>query len=129
MIEAMIGEHDDVAHYRVIVPAYAGTPISGMGAARRGGRFNRPGQEALYLSADDATALAEYKQDNPWIQPGTMHLLHQTTPRGGHQRRLRSRPVASRMGGFCDRLARRMVRQVDRAADLVHGGCVAPRPG
>lgn len=72
MIEAMIGEHDDVAHYRVIVPAYAGTPISGMGAARRGGRFNRPGQEALYLSADDATALAEYKQDNPWIQPGTI---------------------------------------------------------
>lgn len=72
MIEAMIGEHDDVAHYRVIVPAYAGTPMSGMGAARRGGRFNRPGQEALYLSADDATALAEYKQDNPWIQPGTI---------------------------------------------------------
>ena len=38
MIEAMIGEHYDVAHYRVIVPAYAGTPMSGMGAARRGGR-------------------------------------------------------------------------------------------
>ncbi|WP_432331021.1 RES domain-containing protein [Agrobacterium rosae] len=53
MIEAMIGEHDDVAHYRVIVPAYAGTPMSGMGA-------------------DDATVLGEYKQDNPWIQPGTI---------------------------------------------------------
>ncbi len=58
--------------YRVIAPAYAGTPLSGMGAASKGGRFNRPGQEALYLSMDDATALAEYKQDNPWLQPGTI---------------------------------------------------------
>ena len=53
-------------------PAYAGTPLSGMGAARRGGRFNRPGQEALYLALDEATALAEYKQDNPWLPPGTI---------------------------------------------------------
>ena len=43
-----------------------------MGAAREGGRFNRPGQEALYLSLEDSTALAEYKQDNPWLQPGTI---------------------------------------------------------
>ncbi|QCY09547.1 RES family NAD+ phosphorylase [Pseudomonas sp. MPC6] len=47
-------------------------PLSGMGAARQGGRFNRPDQEALYLSLDDATALAEYKQDNPWLRPGTI---------------------------------------------------------
>ena len=43
-----------------------------MGAAREGGRFNRPDQEALYLSEDEATALAEYKQDNPWLPPGTV---------------------------------------------------------
>ncbi|WP_268133539.1 RES family NAD+ phosphorylase [Metapseudomonas furukawaii] len=43
-----------------------------MGAARQGGRFNRPDQEALYLSLDEATALAEYKQDNPWLRPGTI---------------------------------------------------------
>lgn len=58
--------------YRVITPVYAGTPKSGMGAANKGGRFNRPGQEALYLSMDQPTALAEYKQDNPWLQPGTI---------------------------------------------------------
>lgn len=60
------------AFYRVIVPTYAATPYSGMGAARQGGRFNRPHQEALYLSADETTALAEYKQDNPWLRPGTL---------------------------------------------------------
>lgn len=47
-------------------------PLSGKDAARQGGRFNRPGQEALYLSADEATALAEYQQDNPWLPPGTI---------------------------------------------------------
>ncbi|WP_416260268.1 RES family NAD+ phosphorylase [Gibbsiella quercinecans] len=60
------------AFYRLIVPSYARTPCSGMGAARQGGRFNRPEQEALYLAADIDTALAEYQQDNPWLQPGTI---------------------------------------------------------
>jgi RES domain-containing protein len=39
--------------------------LFGMGAARRGGRFNRPSQEAQYLSMDEVTALAEHKQDDP----------------------------------------------------------------
>ncbi|SAI73124.1 Uncharacterized conserved protein [Bordetella ansorpii] len=68
----LLGESADDVFYRVISPAYAGTPLSGAGAARQGGRFNRPGQEALYLSVDDATALAEYRQDNPWLPPGTI---------------------------------------------------------
>jgi hypothetical protein len=63
-------ENEAASCYRVIAPAYAGTPLSGKGAARRGGRFNRPGQEALYLSLHKVTALAEYKQDNPWLPPG-----------------------------------------------------------
>jgi len=67
-----LGADDDAVCYRVIAPVYAGTPLSGMGAARQGGRFNRPGQEALYLSMNEATALAEYKQDNPWLPPGTI---------------------------------------------------------
>ncbi|WP_330847381.1 RES family NAD+ phosphorylase [Alicycliphilus denitrificans] len=37
-------------------------PLSDMGTARQGSRFNRPGQEALYLALDEATALAKYKQ-------------------------------------------------------------------
>ncbi|WP_413726924.1 hypothetical protein [Sodalis sp. RH16] len=27
------------------------------------------------MSADKVTALAEYKQDNPWLQPGTICTL------------------------------------------------------
>lgn len=36
------------------------------------GRFNRPGVEALYLSADVETALAEYRQGASIVQPGTL---------------------------------------------------------
>jgi RES domain-containing protein len=70
MILKTLGNNE--VYYRVITPNYAHQPLSGMGAARQGGRFNRLGQEALYLSGDEATALAEYKQDNPWLPPGTI---------------------------------------------------------
>ena len=41
-----------------------------MGAARNGGRWNRPGVQALYMSVEMDTAFAEYHQD---IQrPGTV---------------------------------------------------------
>jgi RES domain-containing protein len=72
MIALQLARDRYPAWYRVIVPEYATTPRSGLGAARQGGRFNRPGQEALYLSADEATALDEYRQDNPWLPPGTI---------------------------------------------------------
>jgi RES domain-containing protein len=41
---------------------YAYRPLSGAGAARNGGRFNRPGLKALYLARSPETALAEYLQ-------------------------------------------------------------------
>ena len=47
--------------HRMIVPRYASTPLSGAGAARAGGRFNRPGLEALYVSLEVLTAVAEYR--------------------------------------------------------------------
>ncbi len=49
MISRTLGEGGDEACYRLIVPAYASSPLSGMGAARQGGRFNRPEQEAPCL--------------------------------------------------------------------------------
>ena len=58
--------------YRVMTPEWANTPISGAGAAKKGGRFNRPGIEAVYLSFDPATALKEYTQDKSFIPPGTV---------------------------------------------------------
>jgi len=60
------------AYFRIIVPHYAMMPKSGMGAATQGGRYNRQGQEALYLSLDAPTAMAEYQQDNPFMSPGTI---------------------------------------------------------
>lgn len=59
--------------YRGHDPAWSFTPLSGAGAARRGGRFNRPGEPALYLSLDVMTAFAECTQGlTQRLQPLTM---------------------------------------------------------
>lgn len=47
----------------MLTPRWASEPLSGAGAAKRGGRWNVPGQPALYLSEDHTTAFAEYMQD------------------------------------------------------------------
>lgn len=60
---------DSVA-YRVHVPRWSFAPTSGAGAARFGGRLNRTGVPALYLSLDTASALAEYRQLDDLLQPG-----------------------------------------------------------
>ena len=58
--------------YRYLTPKWAYLPVSGAGAASAGGRFNRPGVEALYLSAEPETALAEYKQGSSLPRPATL---------------------------------------------------------
>ncbi|BEV17947.1 RES domain-containing protein [Herbaspirillum sp. DW155] len=58
--------------YRVHVPRWSFEPTSGAGAARFGGRLNRPGVPALYLSLDTATALAEYQQLDVLLPPGVI---------------------------------------------------------
>ena len=58
--------------YRIHNPRWAYLPTSGAGAAKHGGRANRPGVEALYLSSDVDTALAEYQQAAPVLPPGTI---------------------------------------------------------
>ena len=58
--------------YRYLTPKWAYLPLSGAGAASTGGRFNRPGVEALYLSAEPDTALAEYKQGSSLPRPATL---------------------------------------------------------
>ena len=58
--------------YRGHTPEWASRPTSGAGAARRGGRFNREGVEALYLSMDAVTALQEYQQTSPFLPPCTV---------------------------------------------------------
>jgi RES domain-containing protein len=58
--------------FRAHSPRWADRPTSGVGAARQGGRFNRPGTEALYLSLEATTAMAEYQQTSPFLPPCTL---------------------------------------------------------
>jgi RES domain-containing protein len=66
--------------YRVNTPRYASTPLNGVGAAKAGGRFNRVGLEALYLSLDPTTAVAEFKQASAHLPPGTLCSYTATLP-------------------------------------------------
>lgn len=62
---------DEIFH-RYLTPKWAFLPTSGAGAAIDGGRFNRPGVEALYLSLAPQTALEEYKQGASITPPATL---------------------------------------------------------
>lgn len=59
--------------YRAHHPKWAFAPLSGDGAKRYGGRFNRPGSGALYLSLDPTTVWMEAQQAFPFKpQPLTL---------------------------------------------------------
>jgi RES domain-containing protein len=58
--------------YRMHVPKWAVAPTSGAGAARHGGRANRPGIAALYLALEAETAIEEYQQVSSLLPPGTL---------------------------------------------------------
>ena len=62
----------DAIFHRFHSPDWAHLPTSGAGAAANGGRFNRPGVEALYLSVEPETALAEYRQGATITPPATL---------------------------------------------------------
>jgi RES domain-containing protein len=78
MIVANIGPRD--TFFRMLTPEWASLPKSGAGAARNGGRFNRPGVQALYLSISQTTAIAEYQQDDKLMPPGTLATYLVTAP-------------------------------------------------
>lgn len=58
--------------YRVHDPKWAYAPTSGAGAGTHGGRANRPGVNAIYLSLELETALNEYKQMDTLLPPALM---------------------------------------------------------
>lgn len=62
----------DAVFHRYLTPKWAYLPTSGAGAATDGGRFNRPGVEALYLSRAPQTALEEYQQGASILPPATL---------------------------------------------------------
>jgi RES domain-containing protein len=57
--------------YRALNPIYAREPLSGRGAELYGGRFNRKGTPALYMSLSVMTALREANQAGS-LQPTTL---------------------------------------------------------
>ena len=58
--------------YRAHNPQWAWTPASGEGARRYGGRFNRRGVPALYLSFSPITAIREAQPVGRPMQPLTL---------------------------------------------------------
>jgi RES domain-containing protein len=62
--------------HRFLTPKWSHLPLSGAGAAQNGGRFNRPGVEALYLSLEPETALAELRQGSSIAPPATLVAYH-----------------------------------------------------
>lgn len=62
----------DAPFYRAFTPRWAHAPESGAGAARAGGRFNRPGVEARYLARTTDTALREYQAESSLLSPATV---------------------------------------------------------
>lgn len=59
--------------YRAHNPRWSFAPASGAGAAKHGGRFNRPGIEALYTSTSYELAVTEAHQGLPFkLQPLTI---------------------------------------------------------
>lgn len=70
MITRDLSHADTLA--RALDPRWSWLPTSGAGAAKSGGRYNRPGLEAVYLSFDPATALAEYQQTALFLPPATV---------------------------------------------------------
>lgn len=68
----VVGLDGSMPFYRAHTPQWASQPLSGAGAARHGGRLNRPGVHALYLSDSPETAIAEYTQDDPLMPPLTL---------------------------------------------------------
>ena len=57
--------------YRALNPIYSHDPLSGAGAKKYGGRFNRIGRRALYTSLHADTALREANQVGT-LQPTTL---------------------------------------------------------
>ena len=74
---------------QTLTPKWAFLPLSGAGAATDGGRFNRPGVEALYLAVAAETALREYRQGASISPPATLAAYHISLDR-----------VADLSGGF-----------------------------
>jgi RES domain-containing protein len=62
----------DAPFYRALTPGWAYVPESGLGAAKVGGRFNRPNVEARYLAATPDAALLEYQAESYLLPPATV---------------------------------------------------------
>ena len=62
----------DALFYRALTPSWAYLPESGSGAAKVGGRFNRPNVAARYLADSPEVALREYQAESLLLPPATV---------------------------------------------------------
>lgn len=62
--------------YRALNPVYARDPLSGLGAALHGGRFNRQGRAALYTALTPIGAVDEANQAGRPFEPVTLVAYH-----------------------------------------------------
>jgi RES domain-containing protein len=82
----------DTVAYRVHDPKWSFAPTSGAGAGKYGGRANRPGVNALYLSLERETGLSEYQQLDALLQPALIVSY-----------KIQVDAIADFRGGFTDR--------------------------
>ncbi len=68
----------DAPFYRALIPSWAYMPESGEGAAKVGGRFNRPNVEARYLADSPEVALLEYQAESVLLPPATVATFRVT---------------------------------------------------
>jgi len=64
-------------YFRAIDPKWSHVPLSGNGAAICGGRFNEPGESALYLSSDAGTAIRERQRTTTPSRDSKNALSHE----------------------------------------------------
>ena len=95
--------------------------MSGEGAARGGGRWNRPGDIALYMSETIETAFAEYQQELG-VRPGTFVAYEVSKARVADLTEARDWPMEDMVGPWKEAaFVERRVPATWRIADTLRG--------
>jgi hypothetical protein len=120
MIRIALGQ---VTAYRMHTSKWSSAPTSGAGAAKHGGRANRPGTPALYLALETETAVREYQQLSSLMPQARRSATRFVLRPSSTSARATTPNIGPRcMGGVLVRLAGALVQSSDRASNLVSGG-------
>ena len=120
-------------------PKWSDLPSSGAGAAQNGGRFNRPGVEAVDLAREVETAHAEYRQDSAIVPPGTLVAYRLSVdevvdfsagydPLGGWTPPSRNWLASGRQSPGLTARCRQLGASPTISSSQVGAGCCSPQP-